>query len=65
MGLWANVLLRLVLYGPVVVGGVHGWHSWDSLLGVGLGAAIGLVITVVLCLVAIPVMAFLDWRRSR
>lgn len=65
IGLWANVLLGLVLYGPIVVGGVLGWRSWDSLLGVGLGAAVGLVITLVLGLVAIPAVAFLDWRRSR
>jgi hypothetical protein len=59
IGLWANVLLGLAFYGPIVVGGVLGWRASDSLWAAGLGAAIGLVVAMVLGLLTIPLKAVL------
>ncbi|GAB3791303.1 hypothetical protein GCM10027601_36270 [Nocardioides ungokensis] len=64
IGIWANILLGLALYGPIVGGAVLGWLAWNSLWGAGLGAAVGLLTAMVLGVLAIPVMAFVDWRRS-
>ena len=58
IGLWANVLLGLAIYGHILLGGILGWRASDSLWGAGLGAAIGLVATGVLGLLATPVMRF-------